>query len=290
MRQDAMTTSIPVLRVRNTQPFAKLALMMILLAISTAVNLSCARRTQINAPLASPYLADKTWAVAPLSDDSGTTVADGAHLSDLLARELQQVYRINVLPVNRVIEAMYALQIERIQTVHDAQAVVRLLNIDGLIVGNITAYDPYSPPVLGMTLQLYTSGDEFNSPNETNYSLNSGKGVRTLGAAASDTNLPGVGNSSQPVASATAIVNAADNAIRIDLRSFAEGRTDPDTALGWREYLYSMDAYAQYVGHRLIKDLLTAERRRMGNRSLTAHPSSTRPRNEVARMSGRPRS
>ncbi len=282
MRQDAMTTKFATpqskINVRS------IPLMIVFIMMVTATNFGCATRTTVNAPLVGPYPADKTWAIAPLNNDTGTSAANGLHLSDLLARELQQVYRINVLPVNRVLDAMYNLQIEQIQSVHDAQAIVRILQVDGLIVGNITAYDPYSPPVLGMTLQLYTSGLEFNADNQANQSLNTAKGVRTLGASPSDSNIPGLQNFTQPVASATAVVNAADNAIRLDLQAFAQGRTDPDSALGWREYLYSMDAYAQYVGHRLIKDLLIAERRRLGNRRFTSQPNPAQSRNNLARL------
>jgi len=137
------------------------------------------------------------------------------------------------------------------------------LNIDGLIVGTVTAYDPYQPPVLGLTLQLVTSGR--GEVRRSDASINSGKGVRILGASPSDRNLPGLRRFTQPVSSVSAIVDASDHSVLLDVKRFAEGRTDPDTALGWEKYLYSMDAYTLYVSHRLIRDLLNQEQLRLGS-------------------------
>ena len=227
--------------------------------------IGCAERTVIHAPLASPYPAEKVWAIAPLSNESGTSAVDPLYMSDLVAREFQQVRHIDMLPLSRVLQGMRAMQINQVQSVSEAQALIRLLNIDGLIVGTITAYDPYHPPVLGLTLQLFTSGNESARRSGSDAPINSGKGVRILGASPSDSALPGLRVFSQPVSSVSAIVDSSDNAVMLDVKQFAEGRTDPDTALGWEKYLYSMDAYTLYVSHRLIRDLLNEERSRMGS-------------------------
>ena len=266
IRQDAMTSVHSMLKgacSRRRRWWFQIGSIGIIVGFA-AVLTGCAKRTIVNAPTMSPYPASKMWAIAPLINESGTSAVDPLHLSDLLAQELQQVSRIDVLPVSRVLDGLRAMNIDRIQSVAEAQALVRLLDVDGLIVGTITAYDPYNPPVLGLTLQLYTSGRETVVDDDRNAPLNSAKGVRILGAAPSDSRLPGLRTFSQPVASVSAIIDASDNAVRLDVERFARGRTDPDSAFGWQRFLYSMDAYTIYVGHRVIRDLIREERLRMG--------------------------
>jgi len=247
----------------------------VVLAVAFAlavIAVGCARRPTVSPSLISPYPADKMWAVAPMINESGTSVVDALHMSDVLAQELQQVYRINVVPVSRVLEAMRALDIGRIQSVHDAQALIRTLDLDGLVVGAVTAYDPYQPPRLGMTLQLYTSGAEGRAEAP---SLDTGKGVRLLGASPSDRPTGILREFEQPVASVAAVIDASDNGVLLDVQRFAEGRDDPVSALGWRRFLYSMDAYTQYVGHRMIRDLLREERIRMSRTMESARASTS---------------
>jgi len=231
-------------------------------AVMTAMLVAgCAKRTPVNARLMSPYSEEKIWAVAPLANESGTSAADALRISDLLAQELQQVYRLNVVPVSRVLSAMEALEMPEIESEHDAQAIIRTLNLDGLLVGTITAYDPYHPPVLGLTVQLYTNGNEVR---DRVASIDNAKGMRLLGASPSDATGSGINEFNQPVAGVSEVFDASDNGVRLDVQEFAQGRSDDDTALGWRRFLYSMDSYTQYAGHRIIRDLIREERLRVG--------------------------
>ncbi len=222
--------------------------------------IGCSHRPTVNASLMGPYPESKVWAIAPLINESGTSAVNTLRLTDLLAQEAQQVQRIDIVPVTRVLLAMETLHLDRISTVHDAQAIIRLLELDGLIVGTVTAYDPYSPPVLGMSIELYTNGGEYGDQVA---SLNNGKGVRLLGASPSG-HASGLLDESQPVTSVASVVDASNNAVLMDLQRFGEGRTDPDSAMNWKEYFYSIEAYSQYVGHRMLRDLVREERARLG--------------------------
>lgn len=289
IRQDAMTSVHSMLqgacnrRCRWWFQFRSIGMIVGFAAALTG----CDNRTVVNAPTMSPYPAGKMWAIAPLINESGTSAVDPLHLSDLLAQELQQVSRIDVLPVSRVLVGLRSMNIDRVHSVAEAQALVRLLDVDGLIVGTITAYDPYNPPVLGLTLQLYTSGREIAN-DDREAPLNSAKGVRILGATPSDSRLPGLRTFSQPVASVSAILDASDNAVRLDVERFARGRTDPDSILGWERFLYSMDAYTAYVGHRVIRDLIREERLRMGRQMVRFGSADIRRADDLSKNNSPP--
>ena len=104
----------------------------------------------------SPYPAIKTWAVAPFRNETGTTQADGTAMADKLTQQLQQVQGIRVLPVNRVLEAMAATDITAIDSTAKVHRLMETLGVDGLLVGTLSAWDPYDPPKIALTTQLYS--------------------------------------------------------------------------------------------------------------------------------------
>jgi hypothetical protein len=281
-RQDAMTSVlIPSKRNRfSTGSWCGDKLVLLVLA-GCAISLSACseKQPELNARYTSPYPADKVWAVAPFTNESGTTAIDTLHVADIFANELQKVRGISIVPVSRVLEAMHVLDLAYIDSVGDAQSLARLLDADGLVAGTITSYDPYHPPRLGMTVQLYTQGTQERALDHEagdGYDIGSSKGMRLLGTSPNDQAIPGLRAFTQPVASASSVYDASDNAVQLEVESFARGRTDSETALGWERFLYSMDQYTQFVCDRLIRDLLRQERLRSGgfDRWLAAPPAS----------------
>src|SRR6185369_9689416 len=95
------------------------------------------------------------WAVAPLANESGVSTLDASKVSDALAGAVGQARGMGAIPVNRVFAAMAAKNITFIRTPQDARIVADALGVDGLIVGSVTAYDPYDPPKLGLNLALF---------------------------------------------------------------------------------------------------------------------------------------
>jgi hypothetical protein len=94
----------------------------------------------------------------------------------------------------------------------------------------VTAYDPYDPPKLGASLQLFTrsaSNAAQNDPAES---------ARFL--------------------QAVAMFDAANGSVREAVLSYAAGRSDPQSPMGPREYLESMDRYCGFVYNALAADLL----------------------------------
>jgi len=105
--------------------------------------------------LFAPANGPRSVAVAPALNLSGQRGVDPLLQADLLYQELQQVRGLTVVPVNRVAETLVALNLPQIESAEQAGIVCRTLGVDALIVPTVTLYDPYSPPKLGASLQMF---------------------------------------------------------------------------------------------------------------------------------------
>src|SRR5262245_60854563 len=108
-------------------------------------------------PLRFPGARTQVWAIAPAVDLSGQNI-DPLLQADLVFGQLQQVKGITAIPVNRVAEVYAALRISQVESEEQASVVCDLLGCDALLVPTITLYDPYNPPKLGASLQLFGKG------------------------------------------------------------------------------------------------------------------------------------
>lgn len=205
--------------------------------------------------LVAPYAEPQAWAIAPFRNESGTSVPDGAAMADALAAELQQVRGVDVIPVNRVILAMRRAGLERFETPVEVLAVMNVLNVDGLIVGTITAYDPYRPMTLGLAVELHV-----RQPGPYGSDLD----PRTLSMRSSGDTLPGEYGPANPVAISAGIFGAEDHRVLEALARYATGRSEPDSAYGESIYLVSMEWYSRFVSHQLLQSLLAQEQARLG--------------------------
>src|SRR5690606_2123679 len=124
-------------------------------------------RPVVNPPLIAPYAEPRIWAVAPLTNESGVSTMDALRLSDVLADEAQRVQGLAVLPVQRGLDAMRAMNLGQVQSPEEARALAQLVGADAILVGTIGAYDPYDPPKLGMALQLFEASGRTGSSLDT---------------------------------------------------------------------------------------------------------------------------
>jgi hypothetical protein len=221
-------------------------------------------------PLSAPYGERQVWAVAPLRNESGSLHADGLKVADQLAQRLETVMGLDTLPVNRVLAAMQALQMQGVASTEDAIQLRGALGVDGLVAGTITAYDPYDPPKLGLAIELYVDPrrDSFQATD-----------VRKLVRAATDQmSLPSKPQRpSQPVSVVSGFYDASDPAVQLKLRGYAEQRTGQDKAdppTGWRLYQIDMDLYTEFVTYLVSQRLLRVEQQRLAPPRLAAEPAS----------------
>lgn len=229
-------------------------------------------------PKPATLYADRViWAVVPFRNESGSSSANGSLMADSLANTLQTVENIDVLPVNRVIAAMQALELPYLRSPVDVMHLARTLGVDGIVVGTITAYDPYDPPKVGLQLELYQSSPKLQSQDVN---------IRELMHAATGNTAPAPGeNASEiaPVNAATAMLDASNPSVRQRLRAYASGRgghqpsSKPwwnriavNTGIAekddtdWHLYRINMNLFTEYVSAELAERLLQAESLRLG--------------------------
>jgi hypothetical protein len=198
--------------------------------------------------LALPAKHRQAWAVAPVLDLSGQQV-DPILQADLVFQQLQTVHGITAIPVNRVVEVYVGLGIEKIQTEQQAQLVCELLGCDALLVTSVTAYDPYNPPKVGASMQLFARGGSFARQASN---VDARELARRAAPPPGEEALPQTGSFLQAVG----MYDAANGTVRDALMEYAQGRNDPVGALKSKEYLVSIDRYAGFAYHELIKGLL----------------------------------
>lgn len=245
--KDAMTSTQSIsLRRRHGRVAGSLLLSCLMLGILSACQTS--QNLQQPTRLAAPYSWTTLWAVAPLVNESGTSAANTIQITDCLTEELQQVKGINTVPVTRTLTVMNKLRMRAVTTPEDAKTLMDTLGVDGLIVGTVTAWDPYKPPTLGLALQLFTHDDRLNSPRTDSLSDQSTTTSRAGPSAA---------------AQAAGIFDASDHATLQSLAMFATGRTHPSSVYGTDIYLMKMDLYTKFVAHQLLEGLLRNEQQRL---------------------------
>lgn len=241
--------------------------MLILAALVLAVA-GCNERQSFDAT--GLYSQRQLWAVAPLRNESGSLFADGYRTADHLARQLEEIRGIDVLSVNRVIAAMQALRLSSIDSPAEAQQLRQALGVDALLVGTITAYEPYDPPKLGLAVELFVGDRTRNgTPIED---------IRELTRAPTDqmskpsepTGFAG------PASSVSAYFDAAVPDVREHLRKYAEKRgVDPKTSPdGWRLYRINMDLYTEFVSYVVSYRLMQAEIKRVASSPMKTSPAS----------------
>jgi hypothetical protein len=201
-------------------------------------------------PMESPYSGVRTLGVAPAINLSGSHDFDSLVVSDQIYSELQQVQGLNVLPLNKTLEAMHRLGIRSLESTQAVQSLAEALGADGLVVPAVTAYDPYNPPTVGMILQMYTPG-----PSRL-VSI----GAKSNSATSAET------FQTQPVSQVNGIFNAHNQSVLRELQGFARGRTEYDSALREKKFLLDADEYMRFVAHSMVLRLMDVERSRGADR------------------------
>jgi hypothetical protein len=215
----------------------------------------------------SPYdssRGDVLFAVAPLVNESGTTVFQPDMVSDALVRSVSAVEGINCLPLNRTLVAMRGMGMRELTSPREVSALADALGVDGLIVGTVTAYDPYDPPTLGLSLALHAGPIGFSG------SLN----VEELRGTITDPDAPdSLRYVESPIATTSEVFSARNHAVQMEMKRYAEGRSEPSAPRGWRMYQASMPLYTEFVTHAAVSSLLDQERLRLAR---ARRPGSSR--------------
>ncbi|QQS09778.1 MAG: hypothetical protein IPK69_03930 [Phycisphaerales bacterium] len=225
-------------------------------AISCVLPYACAPKSKLTAPeiTLSPYgsLREVLWAVVPPTNESGTTLVNPLDMGDTLVQAIEEAQGLRCVPLNRTLDAMRALEMPAVRTPGDARRLGAAMGVDGIVVGTLTAYDPYTP-TLGLSLALFARP---GSPG-----AGGGEPLKPwiLEGAATEPTANGRVFSDRPQSTASMILDAKNHQVLMDLRRYATGRSDDDSALGWRRYTKSMALYSQFACHKAVEELLRSE-------------------------------
>ncbi|MBX3386119.1 MAG: hypothetical protein KF768_06085 [Phycisphaeraceae bacterium] len=262
-------TTVPIHRIHKTLRFLVTGWACVLLA-ACSTDRSALNAPQVLTAPASATGSEALWAVAPLANESGVMSVDTFAISDKLVAAVNEVRGLSCLPLNRTIAAMRARRLSHISSPDDARLLAETLGVDGLIVGSVTAYDPYDPPKLGLTLALFA-----HRPADD---LSQADPLRVRGAY-SDAQVRVLTRfDSRPAAVVSEHLDGSNHDVLFALRQFASGRHDPYSAHGWRIYLVSMDRYTEFAAYTAVARLIDRDRLRMATEraSVDGQDPSTR--------------
>jgi hypothetical protein len=198
--------------------------------------------------LVAPQSSPRSIAIAPLLNLSGQKQPDPLVAADIVYQQMQEVRGVTVVPVNRVVDVYVALGISQVESPEQANLVCDALGVDALLVPTVTMYDPYAPPKMGASVQMFVS-KSYGPRASGNADMRALTRQATPGPMES---MPRNADFLQ----AAGMFDAANGSVRERLGQFARGRSDPLGPMGEREYVMHMDRFAGFVWHELIGELL----------------------------------
>lgn len=228
-----------------------------------------------------PYPAARgelLWAVVPLRNESGTSTVDALRVSDQVVAAVEQVRGLRALPMNRTIETMRVLKMPFIRTPGDAARLADALGVDALVLGSITAYDPYEPR-MGLTLALLP-----RTPAMFGRTAPAIDPIDPRALQTSPTETAPAEATGEPATVVSELFDGKNQSVQMDIRNYAQGRSEAVSAAGWRRYLRSADLFAEFCTHQLINQMMQAETLRLARTAPgRPAPSETRSDSEPAR-------
>jgi hypothetical protein len=254
-RQDAMTSERLHATYRPSRSHATWSTVSIVMLLIGSFLTACS--TPPPSKPVSPYTDQQIWAVAPLQNESGTSLVDGAVIADRITYALGDVHGVTALPVNRVFAAMDSANMRTIDSPEQARVLCRTLEADAILLGSITAYDPYDPPVFGASLVLIRAevGDDTRAASYNPRPL--------MGAYTDRMVLAWMGETGRSPTAVALHLDGAASDVRALTEEYARGRSTEPSALGWERYIKSMELFTEFACHRIVVELLDAERLRL---------------------------
>jgi hypothetical protein len=213
-----------------------------------AVLVGCRSGSRIEpVSIANPTIGPTTIAVAPALNLSGSADFDPDRFADLMASELSYADGISVIPVSRVLGVLAAQGLDGVQSPRHALELTGWLGADAILVFAVTEYDPYDPPSIGISAQLYGAWARTGSRTLDPTAL-----ARQPGPASEE----GPASRRGLLAQSQRVYDASHESVVADVRRFAQYRAGDASPYGWRKYLVSQQHYIRFCCHATIRALL----------------------------------
>lgn len=190
-------------------------------------------------------LGPMTIAVAPAVNLSGSTAIDPERFADLMASELMLVDGITVVPVSRVLAALASDGRRGVESPAHAMSLLDRLGVDAILVFAVTEYDPYDPPSIGITAQLFgqragASGVEAHRGFAASVEPGSEAGAKARAGL---------------LAQSQRSYHASHQRVVQELRDFAASRGGDSSPYGWRRFTVSQTEFIRYCCHATLRSL-----------------------------------
>jgi hypothetical protein len=188
--------------------------------------------------IANPFMGQATIAVAPAVNVSGSVDFDPNRFADQMASELGFADRVTVIPVSRVLGAMAVAGRDQVSSPQQAMEIANLVGADAILVFAVTEYDPFDPPRIGITAQLYgaTPWHGLGVQAEADEA-----GVRLL-------------------AQTQRVFSGANVDVVQEIKGYAALRDADESPFGWRRYVVSQQHFQRYCCYATIRSLLSGDR------------------------------
>lgn len=210
---------------------------------------------------------DVLWAVVPVRNESGTSLVDPLEVTDDLVAAATQTEGVSAVPTNRTLQAMHALELRDISSPAAAKQLAEAMGVDGVLVGTITAWDPYEP-VIGLSMVLYAR------PGAMYVRGPDGIDTQALTYQPTDLEFERTGFSDRPIAAVNEHLDGKNDEVLMQVRDYAMGRHDPRGPSGWERYLKSMPLYSEFAAHYVVRRLVEQEWVRLSRQASRADASS----------------
>ncbi|MGB0714638.1 MAG: hypothetical protein ACPGXK_02100 [Phycisphaerae bacterium] len=198
--------------------------------------------------ISNEQLGPLSIAVAPALNQSGSSDFDPDRFADLMASELSLANDINVIPVSRVLAILSDQGRDGVDSPSHAMELLDLLGADAILVFAVTEYDPYVPPSIGITAQLYGARARQGGFQADPIKL-SRSGVLDGEFAPRATR--GL------LAQVQRVFDASHDTVIQDVKTFARYRRGGRSAFGWRKFLVSQQNYIRFCCNSTISQLLS---------------------------------
>lgn len=212
----------------------------------------------------SRWFGPMTIAVAPAVNLSGSSDFDATRFADLMASELGHADGVTVIPVSRVLAVFATQGVASVRSPSHAMELVSLLGADAILVFAVSEYDPYEPPSIGISAQLFgvrsRPGDGALDP----VALSRQTTLATMRSGAPSRGL---------LVQTQRVFDATHQSVVDEIRSFAAKRGGDASPYGWRKYVVSQQSFIRFCCYSTITALLQGPRQR-------DETGSERPKNE----------
>lgn len=220
----------------------------VLLGIAVLVGCRGSRRFE-PVTIANPTQGSMTIAVAPALNLSGSPDFDANRFADLMASELSFAEGISVIPVSRVLGVLATQGRQHVQSPTHALEVAGLLGADAILVFAVTEYDPYEPPSIGISAELYGARPWMRS---------GAPDPQALSRQAQLSSAPVRSPSRRLLAQNQSVFDASHESVVADIQRFALLRGADASPYGWRKFTVSQQHFIRYCCHASIRALLGA--------------------------------